>query len=109
MRSEKSTLGIGRATDPVARMTFLASYSVSPTLTLPSLVREPSPSIFSTLFFFQSISTPSERVFETLARRSWRACQSTVAFSTLTPSSAPLTAAWKRSAEWRIVFAGMQA
>ena len=88
-RSEKSIPGIGIATEPVARTIALASCVSPPTLTLPSPASDPSPVRNSTLFFFHSIVTPSSRVFETLARRSWTAFQSIATPLALTPSSAP--------------------
>ena len=60
-----------RGTEPVARITaFDASYSVSPTRTLPSPVRPPSPSITSILFFLNRPLTPPVSVLTTFARRS---------------------------------------
>ncbi len=82
------------ATDPVARITDFASYVSSPTLTLASAVRVASPSICSTLFFCQSIFTPSESPWLTFARRSPSAFQSSEGFCTLIPSSAPPLATW---------------
>jgi hypothetical protein len=82
---------------------------VSPTLTFPSAVSEPSPSICVTLFLSHSIFTPPESASETFARRLLSASQSSDAPSTLTPRSA-LFRAWSRtSAVCSIVFAGMQA
>ena len=61
-------------TEPVARIThFEASYSVSPTRTLPSPVRPPAPSITSILFFLNRPATPPVRVLMTFARRSMTA------------------------------------
>ena len=97
------------ATEPVASTTFLASYVSPPTATFPSSVSEPSPSIWVILFLSQSIFTPPESVSETLARRSPSAFQSMDALVTFTPRSAEFCAWSRTSAEWSIVFAGMQA
>ena len=67
--------GSGLAIEPVARTTqVLASISLPsklpPTLTLPSSVTEPKPSIRSILFFLNSPPTPPTRVAMTFSRRS---------------------------------------
>jgi hypothetical protein len=64
---------------------------VSPTLTFPSGVSAPSPSINVTLFLSQSIFTPLESDSETAARRFPSASQSREAPSTVTPRSALLS------------------
>ena len=109
-RSEKSTPGIGRATEPVASTIALAWCSSSPTLTFPPPAREASPCRNSTLFLFQRNWTPSSSVFETFVRRSWSAFQSMEVPFDLMPRSAPssVTVA-KISAVCSTVLAGMQA
>ena len=91
-RPPNSTPGIGRATEPVARITAPASYAWPPTSTLPSAVSEASPSISSTLFLSHSIFTPLSSVSETLARRAPSAFQSMLTPSALIPSSEPFMA-----------------
>ena len=109
-RSEKSTPGIGNATEPVASTIALAWCSSSPTLTLPPPASEASPWRNSTLFLFQRNWTPSSSVFETFVRRSWSAFQSIEVPLALMPSSAPSAlTAWKISAVCSTVLAGMQA
>ena len=62
------------------------------------------------MFLFQRNSTPSSSVLETFVRRSCSAFQSIEVLPALMPSSAPSAlTAWKTSAVWSTVFAGMQA
>ena len=75
MRPPNSVPGIGFGIEPVARIThFVASISVPsklpPTFTLPSLVSDPKPSMYSTLFLRNSPDTPPVSVEITLRRRS---------------------------------------
>ena len=64
----------------------------------------------SALFFFQRNSTPSSSVFETFSRRLCRAFQSIDVPLGLDAQLAPSSlTAWKISAVWRTVLAGMQA
>ena len=70
----------------------------------------PSPVRRSTLFFFHSICTPSERVLETVSRRFCTAGQSIETPLALMPRSAPSSeTVAKTSAVWSTVLAGMQA
>jgi hypothetical protein len=61
--------GIGRLTEPVARMIVLAEIVSPLTVTAPSPASEPSPSITSILFFFISAATPPVSVEMTFVRR----------------------------------------
>jgi len=53
--------GIGRLTEPVAKMIVLAEIVYPLTVTAPVLATEPSPSIRPILFFFISPATPPVR------------------------------------------------
>ena len=75
MRPPNCVPGIGLGSDPVASTTHVfASITLPsklpPTLTLPSSVTEPKPSIRSILFFLKRPPTPPTRVEMTFPRRS---------------------------------------
>ena len=109
-RSEKSTPGIGIATEPVASTIALAWCSSSPTFTLPPPESEASPLRNSALFLFQRNWTPSSRVLETFVAALLKCLPVDRGLPALMPSSAPSSLTeWKISAVWRTVFAGMQA
>ncbi len=69
-RPPKLVPGIGRFTDPVASTIAFASIVSPPTLTLPSAVSDPSPSITSIAFFLNRPETPPVSVEMTFRRRS---------------------------------------
>ncbi len=112
-RPPNCVAGSGRFTEPVARMTNLAPYSVPskvlPTLTLPSSVRTPWPSMTSMALRFISPATPPVSVLTTFLRRSPTAAKSTAGSPTVMPNAAA-SRIWPRtSATRRTAFAGMHA
>ncbi len=108
-RPPNSVPGTGLPTEPVARITDLASYSSSPTRTFASRVTDPKPSITSILFFFIRPATPPVRVLMTLRRRSPTAPKSIERSGTLMPNSAASSISLTMSATRRTALAGMQA
>ena len=102
--------GIGRPTDPVARMmAFVASSSRSAALTPMPPVSVAGASISSIPFFLSSISTPPVSVSITLARCSATAGKSTEGSPTTIPWSPALRTSVRMSAERSTALAGMQA
>ncbi len=88
-RPPKCVPGSGFFTEPVARMTNLAPYSVPsklpPTLTLASSVTTPCPSMTSMPFFLNSPDTPPVSVLMTFLRRAPTPSKSTVGSDTVIP------------------------
>ena len=105
--------GSGFFTEPVARMTNFAAISVPsklpPTLTLPSSVTEPWPSMTSMPFFFMSPATPPVSVLTTFLRRAPTAAKSTVGSPTVMPKASASRISPSTSATRRTALAGMQA
>ena len=105
--------GSGRFTEPVARITVFAAYSVPsklpPTLTLPSSVTTPWPSMTSMAFFFISPATPPVSVLTTFWRRAPTASKSTVGSPTVMPKAPASRISPSTSATRSTALAGMQA
>ena len=109
-RPPNSVPGTGLPTEPVARMTDLASYSVVADADVRRrAVTEPKPSITSILFFFIRPATPPVSVLMTLRRRSPTAPKSIERSGTLMPNSAASSISLTMSATRSTAFAGMQA
>ena len=108
-RPPNSVPGTGLGTEPVARITVLAWISSSPTLTLPSAVSEPTPSMTSILFFFIRPPTPPVSVLMTFLRRSLTAPKSIVRSGTVMPKSPASSISEMMSATRSTALAGMQA
>ena len=112
-RPPKLVPGTGRATEPVARMTVLASISVPskspPTLTLPSAVTAACPLITSMEFFLKRPPTPPVSVLTTLSRRAPTPAKSTWGSLTTIPKSSASRISDSTSAERRTALAGMHA
>ena len=113
MRPPNSVPGSGLGTEPVARMTVFASISVPsklpPTLTLPSSVTEPWPSMYSILFFLNRPATPPVSVEMTFSRRAMTLAKSTERSGTEMPKSSASSISASTSATRRTALAGMQA
>ena len=113
MRPPNCVPGSGLGTEPVARMTVLASISVPsklpPTFTLPSSVTEPWPSMYSILFFLKRPATPPVSVLMTFCRRSMTLPKSTLRSGTEMPKSSASSISASTSATRRTAFAGMHA
>ena len=88
-RPPKWVPGSGFFTEPVARITNFAPYSVPsklpPTLTLPSSVTTPWPSMTSMAFFLKRPLTPPVSVLMTFLRRAPTPSKSTVGSETVIP------------------------
>ncbi len=108
-RPSKLVPGTGSETEPVASTTFAASYSVSPTVTLPLPASLPEPSSRSILCFLKRLPTPPVSVFTTLSRCFPAAPMSNDTSPASTPNSAPSLSSVRTSAARSIAFAGMQA
>ena len=112
-RPPKRVPGSGRFTEPVARITVVAAISVPskllPTLTLPSSVTTPWPSMTSMPFFLMSPATPPVSVLTTRLRRSPTAAKSTLGSPTVMPKAPASRTSPRTSATRRTALAGMQA
>ena len=114
MRPPKRVPGIGLGTEPVARMTPLATSISSPskfppTFTLPSEVTEPWPSMTSIPFFLNRPLTPPVSVLTTFRRRCVTAPKSTSGSPTLMPKSSASRTSCSTSATRSTALAGMHA
>ena len=105
--------GTGRATEPVASTTTLASSSrpskSPPTFTLPSAVTAPWPLMTSMEFFLNRPATPPVRVLITLSRRAATPAKSTLGSFTLMPKSSASRISESTSAVRSTALAGMHA
>ena len=105
-----SVPGMGRPTDPVARMIAFVASSWRPSTSTPRPpVSVAAPSISSMSFFLSSIPTPPVRALITLPRCSATPGKSTVGSPTTIPCSPALRTSSRRSADRRTALAGMQA
>ena len=113
-RPPKLVPGIGRGTEPVARITPLAASISSPskfppTLTLASEVTEPWPSMKSMPFFLNRPLTPPVSVLMTRWRRWPTAAKSISGSATLIPKSSASRTSCSTSATRSTALAGMHA